>query len=121
MLEQEKRWELIQQGRPKDYHGVAVHPRHLSLFEKAMLKRHRQYQPLTDTQMLPLHAGPSGSHAADGINSHNDLMIGSKTDSAQVLDHSRQVRNDNVTVTMCQAVASTLPDRMTSRASPDSH
>ena len=45
MLEQEKRWELIKQGRGHDYHGVAVHPRHLSWFEKVVLKHHHQYQP----------------------------------------------------------------------------
>ena len=45
MLEQEKRWDLIQQGREEDYHGVAVHPRHLSLYEQMVLKHHRLYQP----------------------------------------------------------------------------
>lgn len=54
MLEQEQRWDLIQQGRAEDYHGVAVHPRHLSLFEKAVLKRHRQYRRQADVQMATL-------------------------------------------------------------------
>ena len=51
MLEQEQQWDVIQQGRAGDYHGVAVHPRHLSLFEKAVLKRHRQYCRQADVQM----------------------------------------------------------------------
>jgi len=51
MLEQETQWDLIQQGRAEDYHGVAVHPRHLSFFEKAVLKRHHQYCRQADVQM----------------------------------------------------------------------
>lgn len=51
MLEQEQQWDLIQQGRAEDYHGVAVHPRHLSLFEKAVLKRHHQYRLQADVPM----------------------------------------------------------------------
>lgn len=51
MLEQEQQWDLIQQGRAEEYHGVAVHPRHLSLFEKAVLKRHRHYRLQADVQM----------------------------------------------------------------------
>lgn len=64
MLEQEKRWELIQQGRPNDYHGVAVHPRHLSLFERVILKRHHQYQP--QTHQLPSHTAQTSMAAVNG-------------------------------------------------------
>lgn len=64
MLEQEKRWQLIQQGRPLDYHGVAVHPRHLSLFERLVLKRHHQYQP--HTQQLPSHDAQTDTTAGKG-------------------------------------------------------
>ncbi len=68
MLEQEKRWDLIQQGRAQDYHGVAVHPRHLSWFEKAVLKKHHQYKAGTDTQVdrpAPEQTlCPEGAHAA---------------------------------------------------------
>ena len=105
MLEQEKRWELIQQGRPDDYNGVAVHPRHLSLFEKAILKRHRQYQPLTGTQMLPLHAEPSGSLAADGTADDAGFRNIRSTDSAQALEHSRQVQSVCQTWSCCSCAA----------------
>ena len=40
---QDLRWEYIRAGKAKDYHGPAVHPRHLSLWEKSVLGIHKQY------------------------------------------------------------------------------
>lgn len=34
LKEQERRWHYIRTGRESDYHGVAVHPKHLSLYER---------------------------------------------------------------------------------------
>ena len=34
LKEQERRWQFIRSGREQDYHGVAVHPKHLSLWER---------------------------------------------------------------------------------------
>lgn len=34
LKEQERRWAYIRAGRENEYHGVAVHPRHLSLWER---------------------------------------------------------------------------------------
>ncbi|KAI9810011.1 MAG: hypothetical protein M1826_003802 [Phylliscum demangeonii] len=34
LVEQERRWCFIRRGRPRDYHGVAVHPKHLSVWER---------------------------------------------------------------------------------------
>lgn len=34
LKEQERRWKYIRDGHPEDYHGVAVHPKHLSLWER---------------------------------------------------------------------------------------
>lgn len=34
LKEQERRWQFIRAGREQDYHGVAVHPKHLSLWER---------------------------------------------------------------------------------------
>ena len=73
MLEQERHWELIQQGRPRDYHGVAVHPRHLSLFERLVLKRHTQYQP--HTPELPSHTARTGMTSTNGGVSSTDIDI----------------------------------------------
>jgi len=34
LKEQERRWAFIRAGREHEYHGIAVHPRHLSLWER---------------------------------------------------------------------------------------
>ena len=34
LKEQERRWAFIRAGREKEYHGIAIHPRHLSLWER---------------------------------------------------------------------------------------
>ena len=34
LKEQERRWAYIRAGREKDYHGIAIHPKHLSLYER---------------------------------------------------------------------------------------
>ena len=34
LKEQERRWTYIRAGREQDYHGVAVHPKHLSWWER---------------------------------------------------------------------------------------
>ena len=47
---QERRWWYIREGRPWDYHGVAVHPRHLSWWEIFVLRVHEQYNPELDRQ-----------------------------------------------------------------------
>lgn len=44
-LSQDLRWQFIRAGRAKEYHGPAVHPRHLSLWEKLVLGVHKQYDP----------------------------------------------------------------------------
>lgn len=34
LKEQERRWAYIRDGREADYHGVAIHPKHLSVWER---------------------------------------------------------------------------------------
>lgn len=34
LKEQEIRWQFIRSGRESDYHGIAIHPKHLSLYER---------------------------------------------------------------------------------------
>lgn len=36
LKEQERRWRYILEGRESEYHGIAVHPNHLSLWERWM-------------------------------------------------------------------------------------
>lgn len=48
LAEQERYWEYVSQGREEEYHGVAVHPRHLSLWERLVHRRHLAYDPELD-------------------------------------------------------------------------
>eukprot|EP01117_Protostelium_nocturnum_P013604 TRINITY_DN5094_c0_g1_i1.p1 TRINITY_DN5094_c0_g1~~TRINITY_DN5094_c0_g1_i1.p1 ORF type:complete len:601 (+),score=138.66 TRINITY_DN5094_c0_g1_i1:211-1803(+) len=50
LREQERRWNLTVKGRDQDYHGLAVHPRHLSWFERVVLKVDKQYDLELDHQ-----------------------------------------------------------------------
>ncbi|KAF1959075.1 major facilitator superfamily protein [Byssothecium circinans] len=34
LKEQERRWSYIRQGRESEYHGIAIHPKHLSVWER---------------------------------------------------------------------------------------
>ena len=45
---QERRWFFIRNGKPEDYHGPAVHWRHLSRWERHVCKTHLQYDPVED-------------------------------------------------------------------------
>jgi len=49
LKEQERRWDYIMAGRDKDYHGIAVHPQHLSLWER-MRGIGKAYNPELDYQ-----------------------------------------------------------------------
>lgn len=50
LREQERYWLCVRKGRQQDYHGIAIHPRHLSLYEMLVLRRHRYYDPQQDRQ-----------------------------------------------------------------------
>ncbi|KAH0534006.1 hypothetical protein FGG08_007391 [Glutinoglossum americanum] len=49
LKEQDRRWLYIRQGREPDYHGVAVHPHHLSPWERLM-GLGKYYNPELDYQ-----------------------------------------------------------------------
>ena len=51
LREQERYWSFVRAGRQQDYHGIAVHPRHLSLYERVVLKRHLNYDAEKDRDM----------------------------------------------------------------------
>ena len=51
LREQERYWTYVRQGRASEYCGIAVHPRHLSIWEKVVLKRHLAYDPDLDRMM----------------------------------------------------------------------
>ncbi|TID17058.1 phosphate transporter A-1 [Venturia nashicola] len=49
LKEQERRWTYIRAGREDDYHGIAIHPKHLSLWERFRgVGKH--YDPVLDYQ-----------------------------------------------------------------------
>ncbi|KAA8907634.1 hypothetical protein TRICI_004925 [Trichomonascus ciferrii] len=47
LKEQDRRWQFIREGREADYHGIAIHPKHLSLWER-MRGVHKNYDPELD-------------------------------------------------------------------------
>jgi len=71
MQEQERYWAYVRAGRAGEYCGIAVHPRHLSLWEKVVLKRHLAYDADLDrmAKMAELRAeyelGMSRAHEED--------------------------------------------------------
>ncbi len=48
LREQDRYWMYVRAGRAGDYHGIAVHPRHISVYERFVLKRHLAYDPEKD-------------------------------------------------------------------------
>lgn len=50
LKEQERRWQFLRQGREEDYHGAAVHPKHLSWYERFILRKGRFYDAELDYQ-----------------------------------------------------------------------
>lgn len=49
LKEQERRWQYIREGRENDYHGIAIHPQHLSLYER-LRGLGKNYDPALDYQ-----------------------------------------------------------------------
>lgn len=47
LKEQERRWKYIRAGREHEYHGVAIHPRHLSFYER-LRGVGKYYDPVQD-------------------------------------------------------------------------
>ena len=50
LREQERYWTMVRQGCEQEYHGIAIHPRHLSMYERIVLRRDRYYDPESDRQ-----------------------------------------------------------------------
>ncbi|KAJ5666935.1 hypothetical protein N7462_011344 [Penicillium macrosclerotiorum] len=48
LKEQERRWQCIRENREEDYHGPAVHPKHLSWWERFVLRKGRFYDAELD-------------------------------------------------------------------------
>jgi hypothetical protein len=50
LREQDRYWNYVREGRAHEYHGIAVHPRHLSMWERFVHKRHLAYDPEQDRE-----------------------------------------------------------------------
>lgn len=51
LREQERYWNFIKNGDLNSYHGIAIHPRHLSNYEIYVLGRHKNYNAELDARM----------------------------------------------------------------------
>lgn len=92
LREQERYYQYVQEGREAEYHGVAVHPRHLSLYERVVLKRHyaydaekdrmqkiselRQLYDLTKADEVQDDKGGSGKDKDQGLSDEQRMLLG---------------------------------------------
>jgi len=94
LQEQERYWRFVREGCEQDYHGVAVHPRHLSLWERIMLRRHRRYNPELDRQQrLEEIVEEEHSKAADLLKQLNEEKERTN-DSRGELDEEQNKREE---------------------------
>ena len=65
LKELERWWACIREGRADEYHGPAVHPRHLSWWEIYVQRRHKQYNAEKHAafRMQELKVGSQGCSA----------------------------------------------------------
>jgi len=77
LREQERYWACVSAGREEEYHGIAVHRRHLSFWEIHVLKRDRHYNAELDKQSkideLRILYESSLIAAADETGAHDDI------------------------------------------------
>lgn len=90
LREQERYWSFVREGRPQDYHGIAIHPRHLSWYERVVLKRHLQYNPELDreariTEMRALYNQVEGSKSIES-DADDEKTLGKN--SHELMDHN---------------------------------
>jgi hypothetical protein len=75
LREQERYWLCVRENRIQDYHGIAIHSRHLSLWESMVLKRNRYYDPDLDRldKIKELRERYEASIASEKYGSEEDL------------------------------------------------
>ncbi|KXG54118.1 Major facilitator superfamily domain, general substrate transporter [Penicillium griseofulvum] len=86
LKEQERRWQYLRSGREEEYHGPAVHPKHLSWYERYVLRKHRFYNAELDYQQkveeyrieweTAMAAKSAEKDAADAIDTDDSLLEG---------------------------------------------
>ncbi|RHZ67330.1 uncharacterized protein CDV56_107567 [Aspergillus thermomutatus] len=87
LREQERRWRYIREGREHEYHGPAVHPKHLSVWERLMGKgkyydadadyqaKVQEFRDEWETAMTDQVAEKEGMFDADDVD--HDILHGS--------------------------------------------
>lgn len=80
LREQERYWQYVREGRANEYHGIAIHPRHLSLYERMVLKRHLAYNPELDRkarmkEWRVLHEAISGRKGKEEVGPHGQETL----------------------------------------------
>ncbi|GHJ89027.1 hypothetical protein NliqN6_5429 [Naganishia liquefaciens] len=100
LREQERYWTYVRQGRASEYCGIAVHPRHLSIWEKVVLKRHLAYDPDLD-RMMKLselrheYLAHVNAEPEDRIDAEEHENIFSSKASAYFANESKQTNGSN--------------------------
>ena len=80
LREQERRWKHIREGREHEYHGPAVNPKHLSMWERITGKG-KFYDPLTDYKMkVKEFRGDWESGMADRVAEKTNMLDGDDVD-----------------------------------------
>jgi len=74
LREQERYWLHVREGREQYYHGIAIHPRHLSFFERYVLHRNCHYNPVLDlkAKIDELRSKYEASVASEKVDSDED-------------------------------------------------
>ncbi|KAH8820364.1 putative inorganic phosphate transporter C8E4.01c [Xylogone sp. PMI_703] len=81
LKEQERRWQYIREGREKEYHGIAIHPQHLSVWER-MRGIGKNYDPAADYQakLAEMRAEWEELQTAKEQNSHDAELLDTTED-----------------------------------------
>lgn len=97
LKEQERRWQFIRAGREQDYHGVAVHPKHLSLYERLTgVGKHYNaeldYQQKVDEMRHDWEVGQARLADEKGIHEDDDVHHEDSAWSSEVSSYFEKTR-----------------------------
>jgi hypothetical protein len=97
LREQERYWQSVRVGRVNDFHGIAIHPRHLSWYERAVLKRHTNYDPELDrkTKIAELRALYQEMNASTGKESLSSRGTDDVSDKVMTYFQSEKNKDSN--------------------------
>lgn len=103
LREQERRWKYCMEGRPQDYHGPATHARHLSLFERVVLKQHHNYdadldkkQRIDELRQAYLSEVQAAQKSEKGVGAPQSEDSDVPPEVYRVFEEQRQSSNDSL-------------------------